>query len=132
MGRGGLLQPDPQRLGLPAGRAGQLSRRLQLVGAPDLAQDPASVRGSVLHQQPGEAALGEDDGAQECVAVDPEQGLDAIVDGLHLLDLLDRLAVGPDPAELRGGGSDLALPVPAQRAGDLPRLAGHPEPEHDP
>ena len=95
---GRLRQPLAQLLGLVPGRSGQRARRLELVGAPDLAQDAAAVGRPVLHQQPREAALGQDDGAQERVAVEPDQGLDAVVDGLHLLDLLDRLAVGPEPA----------------------------------
>ena len=129
---GRLRQPLAQLLGLVPGRPGHRARRLELVGAPDLAQNAAAVGRPVLDQQPGEAALGQDDGAQERVAVEPDQVLDAVVDGLHLLDLLDRLAVGPEPAELRVRRPDPALPVAAQRAGDLPRLARHPEPEHDP
>ena len=126
-----LLQPDPQLLGFLAGRPGQLSRRLELVGAPDLPQDPAPVGRLVLHQQSRETALGQDDGAQERLAVEPQQRLDALVDGLDLLDLLDRLVVGADAAKLRAGRPDPALSAAAQGAGDLPRLAGHPEPEHD-
>ena len=134
VGTGGsrLLQSHPQHLDFLAGGGGRLSRRLQLVRAPHLAQDAAPVGRLVLDQQPGETALGQDHGAQERVAVEPEQVLDAVVDELDLLDLLDRLAAVADAAKLRGRGPDLPLCAAAQRARDLPRLAGHPEPEHDP
>ena len=109
--RSRLLQSDPQRGGFPAGRCGQFSRRLQLVRAPDLPQDPASLRRLVFHQQAGETPLRQDDGAQERVTVEPDQILDALVDRLDLFDQLDRLAVGADSAEPRAGRPDLALPT---------------------
>ena len=127
----GLLQPGAERRRLLARPAGQLAGGLQLVGAPDLPQDAAPVAGLVLHQEAGEAALREDHGAQERVAVEPQQRLDALVDAPHLLDLLDRLAVVAEPAQDRARLADAALTAAAQRAGDLPRLAGHPKPEHD-
>ena len=129
--RRGLLELDPQRLGLPAGRAGQLARRLQLVGAPYLPQDPAAVARLVLDQQAREAALRQNDGAQEGVAVEPQQLHDAFVDALHLLDLLDRRAVVADAPQDGLDLPDVALAAAAQRAGHLPGLAGHPEPQHD-
>ena len=128
--RGRLRQPFAQQPGLVAGGAGQLSRRLELVGAPDLPQDAAAVGRSVLDEQAGEAALGQDDGAQERLAVEPQQRPDAVVDGLDLLDLLGRGAVGVEAPELRARRADPPLTVAPQRARDLPRLARHPELEH--
>ena len=109
--RSRLLQSDPQRGGFLAGHSGQFSRRLQLVRAPDLPQDPASLRRFVFHQQAGETPLRQDDGAQERVTVEPDQILDALVDRLDLFDQLDRLAVGTDSAEPRACRPDLALPT---------------------
>ena len=129
--RGCLLQTDPNRGGFLARRAGQLSRRFELVGAPDLPQDPAPVTRLVLHQEAGETALRQDDGAEECVAVEPQQLLDAIVDAPDLLDLLDGLVVVAEPAKLRAHLPDAALTAAAQRTSDLPGFPRHPEAKHD-
>ena len=71
--RGRLLQSGPQGGRLLSGLAGERSRRFQLVGAPDLPQDAAPFLRLVLHQQAGEAALGQHHGAQKGVAVEPDQ-----------------------------------------------------------
>ena len=110
---------------------GPFAHGLQVVGRPHLAQDLAPLRRGVLREKPCKAALGQDDGSQEGVAVQSDQLFDPIVNQPDLLHLLQRLAVLVHALQLGSRLPDLVLSVPTQRPDNLPFVPRHAKAQHD-
>ena len=125
-----VLKPQRQRPDLTQPLPCHRPRRLQVPGAPHLAQDLGAGRWCVLDQKAGEAPLRQDHGAEESVAVEPDQHLYPVVDRPDLLDLFDRFAAWPVANQLRLGRTESPRARAPVHPGDLPLLAGHVETQH--
>ena len=129
--RRGLVETRPQSGELAVGRRGDAAGLLQFVGAPHLAQDGAAVARVILHQELGEAALGQHRGTQEGVAVEPDHLLDALVHRARLLHHLQQRAVGGEAAQLRGLRAYRTTGAAAQGARHFPIFIRGAKTQHD-